>query len=135
MGRDRSDRANIRSAVAHVKAASVWPSPLTGENRNVSLRGQPIEQTAVLPDGREVVIWIGVPNDSYIRHREIETVAVELRNGDHVLATVNSVLEPRQTVEAWALARELATGLESGQLPPTAGGIEPLTDRVPTPGV
>lgn len=101
----------------------------------MSLRGQPIEQTAVLPDGREVVIWIGVPNDSYIRHREIDTVAVELRNGDDVLATVNSVLEPRQIVEAWALARELATGLESGELQPTAGGIEPLTDRVPTPGV
>jgi hypothetical protein len=106
-----------------------------GKKKPMSLRGQPIEQTAVLPDGREVVIWIGVPNDSYIRHRDIETVAVELRNGAHVLATVNSVLEPRQTVEAWALARELAAGLESGQLPPTAGGIEPLTDRVPTPGV
>jgi len=101
----------------------------------VSLRGQPIEQTVVLPDGREVVIWIGVPNDSYIRHREIDTVSVELHNGDDVLATVNSVLEPRQTVEAWALARELVAGLESGEVPPTAGGIEPLADRVPTPGV
>lgn len=101
----------------------------------MSLRGEPIEQTVVLPDGREVVIWIGVPNDSYIRHRDIETVTVELRTGDAVLATVNSVLEPRQTSEARALAQELAAGLGSGEVEPTAGAIEPLTDRVPTPGV
>jgi len=110
-------------------------TPLSGEDRNVSLRGQPIEQTVVLPDGREVAIWIGVPNDSYIRHRDIDTVAVELRNGDDVLATVNSVLEPRQRSEAQALAQELAAGLGSGELQPTAGSIEPLTDRVPTPRV
>lgn len=101
----------------------------------MSLRGEPIEQTAVLPDGREVVIWIGVPNDSYIRHRDIDTVAVELRNGDAVLATVNSVLEPRHRNEAQTLAHELAAGLRSGELEPTAGSIEPLTDRVPTSGV
>lgn len=109
-------------------------APSAVKNQNVSLRGQPIEQTVVLPDGREVVIWIGVPNDPYIRHREIVTVAVELRNGGEVLASVNSVLEPRQRSEARALAQELAAGLGSGELEPTAGAIEPLTDRVPSGG-
>lgn len=97
----------------------------------MSLRGEPVEQTVALPDDGEVVVWVGVPNDSYIRHREIATVAVELRNGDQVLATVNTVLEPGQTSEARALAREIAAGLESGELEPTAGAIEPLADRVP----
>jgi hypothetical protein len=101
----------------------------------VSLRGAPIEETVFLPDGREVLIWIGVPNDSYIRHREIDTVAVELRNSGEVLATVNSVLEPRQRSEARALARELAEGLRSGTLEPTAGSIETLADRIPATGV
>lgn len=100
----------------------------------MSLRGQPVEQTVVLPDGGEVAIWIGVPSDGYIRHREIATVAVELRNGEHVLASVNSVLEPRQKSEAQALAQELAAGLGSGELEPTAGAIEPLADRVPSVG-
>ena len=122
--------------MAHVKAGAVFDrAPSAVKNQSVSLRGQPIEQTVVLPDGREVAIWIGVPSDGYIRHREIDTVAVELRNGDHVLASVNSVLEPRQRNEAQTLAQELASGLGSGELEPTAGAIEPLTDRVPTPGV
>lgn len=106
-----------------------------GEKRNVSLRGEPIEHTVTLPDGREVVVWIGVPNDGYIRHREIDTVAVELRVDGQAVATVNTVLDPRQTSEARELAREISAGLESGKLEPRAGAIEPLADRVPTRGV
>ena len=29
----------------------------------MSLRGSPIEQTASLPDGREIRVWVGVPQD------------------------------------------------------------------------
>jgi hypothetical protein len=97
----------------------------------MSLRGHPVEETAALPDGRVVTVWVGVPNDSYIRHREIATVSVELRNGNDVVATVNSVLAPSQTSEGLALAREIAAALESGALEPTAGSIEPFADRVP----
>jgi hypothetical protein len=97
----------------------------------MSLRGTPVELTATLPDGRVLTVWVGVPNDSYIRHRDIDTVSVELRNGDDVLATVNSVLEPSQVSEGLELAREIAAALEAGEVEPTAGAIEYYADRVP----
>jgi hypothetical protein len=95
----------------------------------VSLRGRPVEQTASLPDGREVQIRIGVPEDSYIPRRELDTVDVELfMEGRHV-AAVNTVLTADQESEARELARDIAAGLESGTLEPTAGAIEPLADE------
>jgi len=95
----------------------------------VSLRGSPIEQTASLPDGREIRVWVGVPQDSYIPRKELETVDVELYEGDRHLAVVNTVLGPRQQSEALQLAREIVKGLESGELEPTAAAIEPLADE------
>ncbi|HEV3407184.1 MAG TPA: hypothetical protein VG079_00725 [Gaiellaceae bacterium] len=97
----------------------------------MSLRNRPVEETARLPDGREVVVRIGVPDDPYIRKRDLSTVDVELRAGEEVLAVVTSVLSPEHDSEALALAREIASGLEEGTLTPTAGAIEPLADRIP----
>ena len=96
----------------------------------VSLRGEPIETTAKLPDGRAVVVRIGVPDDSYIAKRELDTVDIELLlvGGNH-LAAVNTVLEADQVSEARELAREIVAGLESGKLEPTAGALEPLADQ------
>jgi hypothetical protein len=96
----------------------------------VSLRGEPIESTATLPDGRSVRVWIGVPDDPYIARGELETVDIELSlvGGNHI-AAVNTVLDPDQVSEARELARELVAGLESGQLEPTAGALEPLADQ------
>jgi hypothetical protein len=96
----------------------------------VSLRGEPIEATAKLPDGREVRVRIGVPDDSYIAKRELDTVDIELLlvGGNH-LAAVNTVLEADQVSEARELAREVVAGLESGKLEPTAGALEPLADQ------
>src|SRR6266700_3295426 len=96
----------------------------------MSLRGEPIEATATLPDGRSVRVWIGVPEDSYIAPRELDTVDIELSlvGGNH-LAAVNTVLEADQTSEATALAREIVAGLESGELEPTAAALEPLADQ------
>jgi hypothetical protein len=86
--------------------------------------------TASLPDGRSVRVWVGVPSDSYIAPRELDTVDIELSlvGGNH-LAAVNTVLEPDQTSEARALAREIVAGLESGKLEPTAAALEPLADQ------
>jgi hypothetical protein len=95
----------------------------------VSLRGRPVEKTASLLDGREIRVRVGVPEDSYIPRRELETVDVELFNGDRPLAAVNTVLRPDQESEALDLAREIVAGLESGQLEPTAAAIEPLADE------
>jgi hypothetical protein len=96
----------------------------------VSLRGEPIEETATLPDGRVVRVRIGVPEDSYIAPRELDTVDIELSlvGGNH-LAAVNTVLEADQVSEARALAREVVAGLESGELEPTAGALEALADQ------
>ena len=95
----------------------------------MSLRGQPVEQTASLPDGREIRVRVSVPDDPYIPRRELETVDVELFNGDRALAAVNTVLRPQQESEALALAREIVAGLESGRLEPTAAAIEPFADE------
>jgi hypothetical protein len=76
-----------------------------------------------------VRVRIGVPEDSYIPSRELETVDVELFDGEQHLAAVNTVLAPEQESEALALARELVAGLESGDLEPTAAAIEPLADQ------
>ena len=97
----------------------------------MSLNGRPIEKTAVLPDGREVSVRIGIPEDSYIARKELRTVDVELYTADEHLAAVNSVLLPEQETEALALARHIVAGLESGELEPTAGAIEPLADDPP----
>ena len=96
----------------------------------MSLRGEPIEHTAMLPDGRIVGVRVGVAPDSYIDSREMDTVDVELtENGEHI-AVVNTVLDADQTSEALELAREIIRGLESGELEPTAGAIEPLADTL-----
>jgi hypothetical protein len=95
----------------------------------VSLRGEPIQQTATLPDGRTVLVRVGVPEDSYIPSRELDTVDVELFDGEQHLAAVNTVLSADQDSEARALAREIVAGLESGDLEPTAAALGPLADQ------
>jgi hypothetical protein len=98
----------------------------------VSLRGEPLEREARLPDGRVVRVRIGVPDDSYIAKRDLDTVDLELwdvRRGEH-LAAVNTVLEPEQDSEARRLLAEVVAGLESGNLAPTAAALEPLADAV-----
>jgi len=95
----------------------------------VSLRGRPVEQTASLPDGREVRVRVGVPQDSYIARRDLETVDVELSIEGRAIAAVNTVLDPKQDSAALELAREIVAGLESGNLEPTAAALEPLADE------
>jgi hypothetical protein len=94
----------------------------------VSLRGQPVEQTVTLPDGRVAAVWVGVADDPYIDRKEIDTVALELRVDGEVAAALNTVLEPEHESEALALAREITAKLGSGELDPTAGALEPLVD-------
>jgi hypothetical protein len=89
-----------------------------------------IEHGATLPDGRHIVVHVGVPDDPYIPRRELDTVDVELRSGGNVLAAVNTVLDVEQESEAEQLAREIAQKLESGELEPTAHAIEPLADTL-----
>ena len=96
----------------------------------MSLRGEPVELPATLPDGRPARVRVGVPDDSYIPRRELDTVAVELFVDERHAGAVTTVLDADQDSEARALAREIVTGLESGELEPTAGAIEPLADEL-----
>src|SRR4029453_6911976 len=111
--------------------SDVYVFPRASNLPRVSLNGRPIEQTASLPDGRVVHVRIGIPEDSYIPRRLLRTVDVELFTADEHLAAVNSVLLPEQESEARALARRIVAGLESGELEPTAGAIEPLAGHPP----
>jgi hypothetical protein len=97
----------------------------------MSLRGSPIVEDALLPDGRVFVVRVGVPDDSYIPKRELDTVALELIEDGQVAASVNTVLGVEHESEARALAREVATRLAAGDLQPTAGALEPLADSIP----
>jgi hypothetical protein len=96
----------------------------------MTLRSHPIEREAKLPDGRVVRVRVGVVEDGYIKPRELNTVDVELFDGEHHLAAVNTVLDVDQESEALALARDIVSGLESGDLQPTAAAIEPLADEL-----
>ncbi len=96
----------------------------------MSLRSTPIEHALTLPDGREAQLHVGMANDGYIPRREEQTVVLELRTGDHVVATVNTVLDPEQEDEATELAREVLDGLRSGRIEPTAAALEQYADRL-----
>ena len=98
----------------------------------MSLRGRRIEKAAKLPDGREALVRVGVPDDPYVARRELDTVDVEIAIEERVVAAVNTILEPEQEHEALELARQIVAGLESGELEPTAGAIEPLADSLPS---
>ena len=96
----------------------------------MSLRGQPVEKEVTLPDGRHVVIRVALASDGYVPRREVHTVTLELLADERVEATVNTVLDPAQVIEARHLADEVAKRLETGELEPTASAIEPLADSV-----
>jgi hypothetical protein len=96
----------------------------------MTLRSAPLEQVATLADGRELVVRVGIADDSYIAKSELETVTLELLEQGRGVAAVTTVLDPEQTSEALQLLREVAAGLESGELAPTAAAIEPLADEL-----
>jgi hypothetical protein len=96
----------------------------------VTLRKAPVREEATLPGGDTVTIEVGVPQDPYIRRRELDTVDVELRIEGRVVAAINTVLDADQAKQARELAQEIKSGLESGELEPTAQAIEPLADRL-----
>ena len=97
----------------------------------MSLRGEPFERVADLPDGGQARVRVGVPDDSYIPKRELDTVALEVFMGGEVVATVNTILNPDQEDEGHDLVREVVELLESGELEPTAAALEPYADSLP----
>ena len=97
----------------------------------MSLRGTPIVEHAALPGGGSVEVWVGVPEDPYIEDREaLTTVDLQLREGASVVASVSTVLDPDETSEALALAREVKAAIESGEIGLKAHDLEPFADRL-----
>jgi hypothetical protein len=96
----------------------------------VSLRSREIERDVTLPDGRTARLRVGMAHDGYIPSKEEETVVIELRIGEHVEASLNTVLDPDQDDGAAELVREVADALESGHIEPTASGLEQYADRL-----
>jgi hypothetical protein len=96
----------------------------------VSLHGNPIVETAHLPDGRNARIRVGMAEDPYIADRDTNTVVLEVRIGQAVAAVIDTVLDAGQVDEAHHLATRVQEGLSSGSLEPTVHSLEPLADAV-----
>ena len=97
----------------------------------MTLRTYTIERELTLPDGRGATLRVGLAEDSYIRKRDQETVVLELVIGGKHAAALDTVLDPEQEDDGAKLVEELAGKLESGELDPTAGALEPYADRLP----
>jgi hypothetical protein len=95
----------------------------------MALRSNPVTEHATLPDGGSVTVWVGVPSDSYVKQSELSTVDIQLHEGDNVLASTTTVLDPAQTSEALALAREVKAAIEAGDIGLHAHDLERFANR------
>jgi hypothetical protein len=97
----------------------------------MSLRASPVLEHAALPAGGTITVWVGVPDDAYIDDkRELQTVDIQLHEGNSVVASLSTVLEPEQTEQALSLAREVKAALEAGEIGLHANELEPFADRL-----
>ena len=96
----------------------------------MSLRAAPIVEHAALPQGGTVTVWVGVPDDPYIAKSEQTTVDIQLHEGNAVIASLTTVLDPDQGSEARQLAREVKAALEAGEIGLHANELEPFADRL-----
>lgn len=94
----------------------------------MSLRNGPVEQPAELPDGRAALVRVGLL-DTHVKPGDQTIVALELEVDGEVQAALNTVLDPADERAASALANEVADGLRSGSLEPTAEALEQLVDE------
>ena len=86
---------------------------------------------ASLPRGGSVTVWVGVPDDPYFDDKsQLTTADVQLREGNAVIASVSTVLDPDQDAEARALAREVKAAIEAGEIGLHADDLEPFADRL-----
>ena len=97
----------------------------------MSLRSAPVIEHATLPGGGTVTVWVGIPDDPYINDKSaLRTVDLQLHEGDGVVASVSTVLEPGQAHEAHELAQEVKAALESGAIGLHAHELEPFADKL-----
>ena len=97
----------------------------------MSLRESPIVEHASLPSGGTVTVWVGVPDDAYYDDKsQLTTVDIQLREGNGVVASMSTVLDPDQGSEALQLAREVKAALEAGEIGLHAHELEPFADKL-----
>lgn len=97
----------------------------------MSLRTAPLVEHASLPGGGTVTVWVGIPDDPYIEDKSrLTTVDIQLHEGNAVVASLSTVLEPDQESEARALAREVKAAIEAGAVGLHASELEPFADRL-----
>jgi hypothetical protein len=97
----------------------------------VSLRANPVIEHASLPGGGTVTVWVGVPDDPYYEDKsQLTTVDVQLHEGDAVVASLSTVLDPDQDSEALQLARDVKAALERGEIGLHASELEPFADAL-----
>jgi hypothetical protein len=97
----------------------------------MTLRAHPVVEHAALPDGGSVTVWVGVPDDPYYDDKSaLTTVDIQLIEGNNVIASLSTVLDPDQESEARQLAREVKAALEAGEIGLHASGLEPFADRL-----
>jgi hypothetical protein len=97
----------------------------------MTLRAGPIVEHAALPAGGSVTVWVGVPDDPYFDDKsQLTTVDIQLHEGNAVVASVSTVLDPDQVGEALQLAREVKAALEAGEIGLHAHDLEPFADRL-----
>ena len=85
----------------------------------------------MLPHGGTGTVTVGVPDDPYIDDKRLlTTVDVQLHEGNSVIASLSTVLDPEQVSEGHQLAREVKTALEAGEIGLHADDLEPFADRL-----
>jgi hypothetical protein len=97
----------------------------------VTLRSSPVVEHAALPNGGTVTVWVGVPDDPYFDDKsQLTTVDIQLLEGNSVIATLSTELDPGQDSEARELAREVKVAIEAGEIGLHASELEPFADRL-----
>ena len=78
-----------------------------------------------------MTVWVGIPDDPYIDDKSaLTTVDIQLHEGNAVVASLSTVLEPNQESEARALAREVKAAIEAGEIGLHASELEPFADKL-----
>ena len=97
----------------------------------MSLRSSPAVEHAALPHGGTVTVWVGVPDDPYYDDKSLlTTVDLQLHEGNAMVASVSTVLDPDQEHEAHELAREVKKALEAGEIGLHAHDLERFADEL-----
>jgi hypothetical protein len=97
----------------------------------MSLRTSPAVEHASLPGGGTVTVWVGVPDDPYYDDKsQLTTVDIQLHEGNGIVASMSTSLEPDDESEAHRLAREVKAAIEAGEIGLHAHELERFTDVI-----